>query len=69
MLLSGFDEEIYENGLREEGREEGREEAINESFKILDLLSNGISPCEIATELHVDVSLVEKYQERLLQKI
>ena len=24
MLLSGFDEEIYENGLREEGREEGQ---------------------------------------------
>ena len=30
MLLSGFDEEIYEKGLREEGRQEGREEGRRE---------------------------------------
>ena len=30
MLLSGFKEEIYEKGLREEGREEGMKEGRKE---------------------------------------
>ena len=33
MLLSGFKEEIYEKGLREEGREEGMKEGREEGMK------------------------------------
>ena len=33
MLLSGFKEEIYEKGLREEGREEGRKEGRREGLE------------------------------------
>ena len=43
MLLSGFDEEIYENGLREEGREEGQT-LLSKAIK---LLRQGISDDEI----------------------
>ena len=43
MLLSGFDEEIYEKGLREEGREEGQT-LLSKAIK---LLRQGISDDEI----------------------
>ena len=33
MLLSGFKEEIYEKGLREEGREEGMKEGRREGLE------------------------------------
>ena len=51
MLLSGFDEEIYENGLREEGRAEGREEGREEGQTLLSqaikLIRKGMSDDEI----------------------
>ena len=55
MLLSGFDEEIYEKGLREEGREkgraEGREEGREEGQTLLSqaikLIRKGMSDDEI----------------------
>ena len=65
MLLSGFKEEIYEKGLREEGREEGmkegREEGIKEGMEqaIRNMLDLGLSKETIA----------EKYPIELIEKV
>ncbi len=65
MLLSGFKEEIYEKGLREEGRREGREEGIKEGRSaekeqaIRNMLDFGLSKETIA----------EKYPIELIEKV
>ena len=41
MLLSGFDEEIYEKGLREEGRQEGKREGQTVLAKAISLIRHG----------------------------
>ena len=52
--LLEVDWDIYENGLREEGREESRREIIFSMYK------NGISIQQIATIIQMDIKEVEK---------
>jgi predicted transposase YdaD len=69
MLLSGFNQEIYEKGLREEGREEGHREGIKEGVEqgraeekeqaIMNMLDLGLSKEQIA----------EKYPMKLIEKV
>ena len=63
MLLSGFNEEIYEKGLREEGREEGIKEGvlgfINE--KIDDGLADNVIIEKIKKYYHLDDNQAMKY--------
>ena len=56
MLLSGFDQEIYDKGRREEGREEKERQIIQK------LLSKNKSPEEISELLDIDISLVKEVQ-------
>lgn len=56
MLLSGFNEEIYEKGLREEGREEGIE--LGKRNMIADMLRNGKDPQSIADFCGISLQLV-----------
>ncbi|MCR4733242.1 MAG: hypothetical protein K5819_08510 [Lachnospiraceae bacterium] len=57
MLLSGFNQEIYEKGLREEGREEGKAEEKERA--IINMLDLGLSKEMIA----------EKYPMELIEKV
>ena len=57
MLLSGFKEEIYEKGLREEGREEGIKEGMEQAIR--NMLDLGLSKETIA----------EKYPIELIEKV
>ena len=61
MLLSGFKEEIYEKGLREEGREEGMKEgrSAEKEQAIRNMLDLGLSKETIA----------EKYPIELIEKV
>ena len=61
MLLSGFKEEIYEKGLREEGREEGIKEgrSAEKEQAIRNMLDLGLSKETIA----------EKYPIELIEKV
>ena len=61
MLLSGFKEEIYEKGIREEGREEGIKEgrSAEKEQAIRNMLDLGLSKETIA----------EKYPIELIEKV
>ena len=69
MLLSGFNQEIYEKGLREEGWEdgieEGRKSGIAEGREESDL-------CAIRNMLDLGLSkeqIAGKYPEELIEKV
>ena len=58
--LTEFDEEVYREGLLEEGREEGREETtINIAKNLLDVLSNE----EISKRLNLPIEVVEQIRK------
>ena len=61
MLLSGFNQEIYEKGLREEGREDGIKEGVRKGdlCAIRNMLDFGLSKKQIA----------EKYPMELIEKV
>jgi hypothetical protein len=58
MLLSGFNEEIYEKGLREEGREEGIE------FLVKNLLENN-TPEFVAKQCKLDLDTVLSIKRKM----
>ena len=60
MLLSGFDEEIWKEGLREEGREEGKRELISE------MLRSGMDPQQISDLCKIPLEFILDVQEGLL---
>jgi predicted transposase YdaD len=61
MLLSGFNQEIYEKGLREDGIKEGVEQgrAAEKEQAIMNMLDLGLSKEHIA----------EKYPMELIEKV
>ena len=77
MLLSGFNQEIYEKGLREEGREagiaEGREEGHREGIK------EGVEQGRAEEKEHAIMNMLdlglskemiaEKYPMELIEKV
>ncbi|SDX06933.1 hypothetical protein SAMN05216391_1451, partial [Lachnospiraceae bacterium KHCPX20] len=69
MLLSGFNQEIYEKGLREEGREagiaEGREAGIEEGTEKLvkNLLRNN-TPEFVAEQCGLELEYVNSIKEK-----
>ena len=63
MLLSGFKEEIYEKGLREEGREEGIKEGIEQAIR--NMLDLGLSKETI--EEKYPIELIEKVMQETTQ--
>ena len=81
MLLSGFKEEIYEKGLREEGREEGmkegrkegrregREEGIKEGMEtiVMNLLRNN-TPEFVAEQCGLELDYVNSIKEEQCEK-
>ena len=66
MLLSGFDEEIWKEGLREEGREEGVEETT--VLYVSKLLLKHKSCEEIADLLDLDVDKVKDIEKKMMVK-
>ena len=64
MLLSGFDEEIWKEGLREEGREEGREE--ERKSMISEMLRSGMEAQQISDLCKLPLEFVLDVQESLL---
>ena len=62
MLLSGFDQEIYDRGRREEGREEGIDLAIKS------LLNKKYAPEDVAEMLDLDLERVESVMEQISMK-
>ena len=64
MLLSGFDEEIWKEGLREEGREEGREEERRDL--ISEMLRSGMEPQQISDLCKIPLEFILDVQENLL---
>ena len=67
MLLSGFDEEIWKEGLREEGREEGREQGREQEriMYVTKLLSKNKTAEEIAELLDLEIGKVKEIEENL----
>ena len=67
MLLSGFKEEIYEKGLREEGREEGIKEgrSAEKEQAIRNMLDLGLSKETIAEKYPIE--LIEKVIKETIQ--
>lgn len=63
MLLSGFDEEIWKEGLREEGREQGREQ--ERIMYVTKLLSKNKTAEEIAELLDLEIGKVKEIEENL----
>jgi len=49
----------------EEGIEKGKEKWLDKSVKIVHLLKKGISEEEVAKELEIDISIVNKMNEEL----
>ena len=68
MLLSGFDEEIWKEGLREEGREEGRVEGRVEERRtmISDMLQRGREPKSISEFCNIPLDEVLNVQKSLV---
>ena len=60
MLLSGFDEEIWKNGLIEKGREEGKRDLISE------MLRSGMDPQQISDLCKIPLEFILDVQEGLL---
>lgn len=60
MLLSGFDEEIWKNGLIEKGREEERRDLISE------MLRSGLDPQQISDLCKIPLEFIQDVHENLL---
>lgn len=56
MCITEFDEKVYEDGIREEGREEGRAES--EARLILNMHKQGLSDDDIARYSDIDINIV-----------
>ena len=65
MLLSGFKEEIYEKGLREEGREEGIKEGMETI--VMNLLRNN-TPEFVAEQCGLELDYVNSIKEEQCEK-
>lgn len=63
VCITEFDEKVYTDGIREEGREEGRREDI------IRMLKNNKTPEQISEFCDYDLEYVKSIQEEMLQKI
>lgn len=69
VCITEFDEKVYTDGIREEGREEGRAEGREEGRRddIIRMLKSNKSSEQIAEFCGYDLEYVKKIQEEILQ--
>ena len=69
VCITEFDEKVYTDGIREEGREEGRKEGREEGRRddIIRMLKSNKSSEQIAEFCGYDLEYVKKIQEEILQ--
>lgn len=71
VCITEFDEKVYTDGIREEGREEGLKEGREEGRRedIIRMLKNNKTPEQISEFCDYDLEYVKSIQEEMLQKI
>ncbi len=62
VVITEFDEEVFANGMKEEGREEGREEGQEDLFKAVELLHAGATGEELKNQGLDDKTIIRAEQ-------